>query len=196
MIENEEVIKYFNARSENWNDEIVINDKKINKILDNAHISENMKILDVACGTGVLIPYYLERNVQSVLGVDISPGMIEIARRSFNDSRISFYVGDAEKSPIESDYDGIVIYNAFPHFKDGERIIQYLSEHLKDGGYLTVAHGMSREQTDAHHKGSAKHISNGLMEIDELSKIFSKYLTVTASISDSEIYQIVGKKIR
>ena len=196
MIKNEEVIKYFNARSENWNDEIVINDKKINKILDNAHISENMKILDVACRTGVLIPYYLERNVQSVLGVDISPGMIEIARRSFNDSRISFYVGDAEKSPIESDYDGIVIYNAFPHFKDGERIIQYLPEHLKDGGYLTVAHGMSREQTDAHHKGSAKHISNGLMEIDELSKIFSKYLTVTTSISDSEIYQIVGMKIR
>ena len=37
MIENEEVIKYFNARSENWNDEIVINDKKINKILERTY---------------------------------------------------------------------------------------------------------------------------------------------------------------
>ena len=36
MIKNEEVIKYFNARSENWNDEIVINDKKINKRNQNA----------------------------------------------------------------------------------------------------------------------------------------------------------------
>jgi demethylmenaquinone methyltransferase/2-methoxy-6-polyprenyl-1,4-benzoquinol methylase len=87
-----------------------------------------------------------------------------------------------------------VVYNAFPHFPDPERLIRTLSGLLKPDGTLTVAHGMSREKIDAHHHGTASHVSNGLMPADDLAVIFGKHLTVTTVISDERMYQVVGKK--
>ena len=58
-------------------------DSKMNEILDVAKISSGKSVLDIACGTGVMIDYYIERNVSKVTGVDISSKMIEIARNKF-----------------------------------------------------------------------------------------------------------------
>ncbi len=194
MILQEDVIAFFDAHAGNWDAEMVKSDEKINLILDNADVGEGKKILDVACGTGVLIPYYLERNVGSVLGADISPKMIEIAESKFDNDNVSFIVGDVEKIDIDREFDSIVVYNAFPHFQDGERLIKSLCEHLKPGGKLTIAHGMCRERIDAHHCGPAKKVSNGLMEAKDLADIFARYLDVTVCLSNSEMYQVVGQK--
>ena len=194
MIQIDEVIRFFDKCAPDWDADMVKSDEKINRILDNAGVKEGTKVLDVACGTGVLIPYYLERNVGSVLGVDISPKMIEIARDKFEGGKVSFLTGDVEKENLDRDFDAIVVYNAFPHFQDGERLIRFLSEHLKEWGRLTIAHGMSRERIDAHHKGCACKVSNGLEPAEELAKIFEKYLKVTACISTEEMYQVAGMK--
>lgn len=63
--------------------------------------SQNIKrksVLDIACGTGVMIDYYIERNVSKVTGVDISSKMIEIARNKFKKyDFINFLCEDAEE---------------------------------------------------------------------------------------------------
>ena len=41
-------------------------DSKMNEILDVAKISSGKSVLDIACGTGVMIDYYIERNVSKV----------------------------------------------------------------------------------------------------------------------------------
>ena len=43
---------------------------------------EGKDILDVACGTGFLINYYLKRNARFVTGVDLSDKMCEIASKN------------------------------------------------------------------------------------------------------------------
>ncbi|MCR5154616.1 MAG: class I SAM-dependent methyltransferase [Lachnospiraceae bacterium] len=194
MINKGEVIEFFNEHASGWDADMEISDRKVGIIMDNAGVKKGSKVLDVACGTGVLVPYYLERNAASVLGVDISPKMIEIARTKFKEENVSFLVGDVEEADIDKDFDAIVIYNAFPHFSDGERLIKCLSKHLKKGGRLTVAHGSSREEIDAHHFRAAKHVSNGLQKAEDLAEIFSKYLKVTTVLSNDEMYQIVGEK--
>ncbi len=194
MISKEDVIEFFDSCAPKWDEEMIKCDKKICTIFDNVGIKKGSKVLDVACGTGVLVPYYLERDVESVLGVDISPKMIEIAKEKFDDERVAFLSEDVEEADIDSDYDCIVVYNAFPHFQDGDRLIKCLSKHLKQGGKLTVAHGASRERIDSHHRGPAAKVSNGLMEAKDLSEIFSKYLKVTAVVSNDEMYQVVGER--
>ena len=194
MIEIADVIEFFDRLAPQWDADMVKSDEKIHKILDNAGVREGSKVLDVASGTGVMIPYYLERNVESILGVDISPEMIKIAKDKFEGDKVSFLAADVEKTELDTDFDAIVVYNAFPHFQDGERLIRHLAGHLKPGGCLTIAHGMSRERIDAHHKGCACKVSNGLMPAEDLSAIFSKYLTVTTCLSDSEMYQVAGRK--
>ena len=193
MIETKEVIEFFDRLAPDWDAELIRNDDIISTILDNASVTEGKVILDVACGTGVLIPDYLKRKVASVTGIDISPKMAEIAKAKFPQPEVTILCGDVESTYFGKQFDCIVVYNAFPHFPDPERLIATLSGLLKPGGTLTVAHGMSREKIDAHHHGSAHHVSNGLMSAEDLASIFKKYLTVTATISNDRMYQVVGR---
>lgn len=194
MINTEEVIQFFDSLAPGWDGSIFRNDAVVSRILDNAKVTEGKDILDVACGTGVLIPDYLERKAASVTAIDISPKMAEIAKAKFSQPNVTVLCGDVEKMKAERLYDCVVVYNAFPHFPDAESLIRHLASLLKADGTLTVAHGMSREKINAHHHGSARTVSNGLMPAEELAKIFSKYLNVTTILSTSQMYQVAGTR--
>ena len=194
MIETKEVVAFFDRLAPNWDAEMIRSDEIISTILDNAGVSAGKDVLDVACGTGVLIPDYLQREVASVTAIDISPEMARIAREKFASDKVEILCGDAEKTDFARLFDCIVVYNAFPHFPDPERLIRVLSTWLKPGGTLTVAHGMSREKIDAHHHGPAMKVSNGLMSAEELAAIFEKHLRVGTVVSDERMYQVVGAK--
>lgn len=194
-MQKSDIIAYFDSRAEFWDAEMIKSDEKIEAILDNAGISSGMDILDVACGTGVMFPYYLKRKVSSITGIDISPKMAEIAAEKFaGESSVSILCGDVEETEFDRQFDAIIIYNAFPHFPDPERLIASLSTHLKEGGVLSVAHGASRETIDSHHKGPAGKVSVGLMEAEELGKIFGKFFHVKTVISNKHMYQVCGVK--
>ena len=184
MIEQKDVIAFFDERAGEWDAGMVRSDEKIGRILDNAKVTAGSRVLDIACGTGVLIGDYLRRNVESVTAVDISPEMIRIAREKFPQENVRFVCGDAETAPLGEGFDAIVIYNAFPHFPDPERLVARLAALLAPGGRLTVAH----------HHGAASRVSNGLMEAEALAAIFARHLRVTEVISTDEMYQVVGEK--
>ncbi len=190
----QDIIEFFDHLAPQWDADMVRHDHIIAAILDGAEISAGKKVLDVACGTGVLIPDYLNRNVAAVTGVDISAEMVKIASGKFPQENVNFLNMDVEALPEDTHYDAIMVYNAFPHFPDPEGLIVKLSRLLLPGGTLTVAHGMSRAAIDHHHEGTASKVSLGLMHEDKLEAIFSKYLTVTVKISDDHMYQVTGKK--
>ena len=88
---------FFNKLAPDWGDGKDINNDIINIILDNAQVSEGKDILDVACGTGFLINYYLKRNVRFVTGVDLSDKMCEIASKRFNPEKVEIICADIEE---------------------------------------------------------------------------------------------------
>lgn len=113
----QDVIEFFDRAASSWDAEMIKNDVIMEKILDNAEIGEGQDVLDVACGTGVMLPYYLQRGVASVTGIDISPEMAKIATKKFaGDTRVQVICGDVEEVKFQKKFDRIVVYNAFPHF--------------------------------------------------------------------------------
>ena len=194
MLNTETVREFFDRCAPNWDAEMIRDDEKIRRILDHACVLEGADVLDVATGTGVLIPDYLKRGVSSVTAIDLSPEMIRLARKKISDPRVRFLTGDAMTEDLGGPFDVIMIYNAFPHFGDPEGLIDRLFEHLKPGGTLSVAHGSSREEIDRHHEGSARAVSMGLMPAEDLAALFKRRLTVTVVISDESMYQVVGQK--
>ena len=143
-MEKKDVIAFFDRLAPQWDADMIRHDDVISTILDGAGVGPGMEVLDVACGTGVLVPDYLARHVASVTGVDISPEMIRIASEKFPQNNVRFLCADVELLPADRKYDCVMVYNAFPHFPDPENLIRVLSDLLKPGGTLTVAHGMSR----------------------------------------------------
>lgn len=194
-MQKSDVIEFFDRCASRWDAEMIKNDEIIRKILDNAEIAADMDVLDVACGTGVMFPYYIERGVSSVTGIDISSEMAKIAAKKFaGESRIRVICGDVEEVKLEQKFDAAVVYNAFPHFPDPQNLIKTLASLLKDGGRFTIAHGASRETIDSHHKGAASKISNGLMRADSLKELFDPYFEVEVMISNRWMYQVSGVK--
>lgn len=194
-MEKKDIIAFFDRCAPTWDAESVNNEAIIGKILENAEIGPGMDILDVACGTGVLFPYYLQLGAASVTGIDFSPKMAAIAaEKAAGDSRVTVICGDVEETVFDRQFDRIVVYNAFPHFPYPKRLIKILTGLLKDGGRLTVAHDDSREAIDNHHKGHAEDVSIGLMSAEELKKVFDKYYDVEVMISNRRMYQVSGVK--
>ena len=194
-MEKKDIIEFFDRCAPLWDAEMVKSDAIIGRILDNVEVGEGMDVLDVACGTGVMFDYYLERNVASVTGIDIAPEMAKIATAKYAiDPKVQVICGDVEEYAFGRKFDRIVVYNAFPHFPYPKRLIKILAGLLKEDGRLTVAHGMSREKIDSHHSGAASKVSNGLMSAESLKRIFDAHLDVEVVISNRHMYQVSGVK--
>ena len=193
-IDTNQLIDCFNRWAPSWDADMVRNEEILATILDNAQVCAGKSVLDVATGTGVLIPDYLARGAASVTAVDISDEMIKIAKSKFQGDHLQILCCDVFDLPTDVQYDCIVVYNAFPHFPDPAALISHLARLLKAGGTLTVAHGMSRQALVAHHSGAAKQISIELLHEDELAELMSRSLTVTTKISNDRMYQVCGHK--
>lgn len=62
---------------------------------DSARQSECTRALDLGCGTGNLVPYFLEQcSVAEYTGIDLSDSMIDVAMRDNNDARAQFQCAD------------------------------------------------------------------------------------------------------
>ncbi|MBE6961673.1 MAG: class I SAM-dependent methyltransferase [Ruminococcaceae bacterium] len=186
-----EITAFFDHHAPHWDTHLETNDAKLAVIMDAAGIRDGVTVLDVACGTGVLFPYYLARNVDSVTAVDISPEMVRMAMKKNSDPRVEILCGDMEMLPVTRQYDCCVVYNAFPHFEEPARLVERLSAWVKPGGRLTVAHGMSLETLHRHHAG-ARHVSREMLTAGELAAIFAPRFAVDVMVSDDEKYIVSG----
>lgn len=188
-MEKKEVAAFFDRCAPWWDADMVRHEDIIAKILDNGGIGPGMDVLDVACGTGVLFPDYLRRNVASVAAIDISPEMAKIARSKFPEVKI--LCGDVETEHFDRQFDAVMVYNAFPHFPDPAHLIEVLAGLVKPGGRLSVAHSMSRAALTNHHK-RASAVSIDLLEEHALADLFAPWFQVDVMISDDRMYQVSG----
>ena len=109
-------------------------------VLDAADVTDGSSVLDVACGTGVLARTASGRTgVQgSVVGLDVSPGMLAVAERL--GPAIQWRQGAAENLPFEDDtFDAVVSQFGLMFFEDRSRAIAEMIRVLAPGGRLAVA---------------------------------------------------------
>ena len=191
-MDKEAVVSFFDRCAQSWDAEMIRNEDVIRTILDNAGICAGIDVLDVACGTGVLFPDYFARGVASLTAIDISPEMAKRAREKFPAAEV--VCGDVETWRFGRQFDAVMVYNAFPHFLNPKRLIEVLAGLTKQGGRLSVAHGMSRAMLSRHHSGAASKVSVDLIGERELAALLEPWFDVDVLISDDRMYQVAGTK--
>lgn len=118
------------------------------RVTEAAQIGSGDRVLDVACGTGVLARAAAERvgPAGSVTGLDPNEGMLSVARRKAPD--IEWRHGVAEELPFEdASFDAVVSQFGLMFFDDRQGAIREMLRVLRPGGRLAVAVWDSLETT-------------------------------------------------
>jgi SAM-dependent methyltransferase len=96
------------------------------------------RVLDAGCGTGRMSRYLAARG-SLVEGVDLSPGMVEMARRDGGD--LTFSVGSLADLPYADDrFAGVLLWYSIIHTPPSSlaRVLTEVSRVLRPGGHLLV----------------------------------------------------------
>jgi ubiquinone/menaquinone biosynthesis C-methylase UbiE len=118
------------------------------RVADAAGIQPDWRVLDVACGTGVLARTVAERvgTTGSVVGLDLNPAMLQVAKEKAPD--IEWRQGRAESLPFDAHrFDAAVSQFALMFFDDRRLALQEMVRVLVPGGTLAVAVWDSLEKT-------------------------------------------------
>ncbi len=106
------------------------------------NIENDTKVLDVACGTGDVCFEILKHHSVSVIGLDLSSNMINLANQKAgkkNQDNITFLQGDAENLPFDShSVDYLTISYGFRNISNYDTALSEFYRVLKPGGILGI----------------------------------------------------------
>ena len=106
------------------------------------YLPKNSTILDLGCGAGVPVDDVLIKAGHTVVGIDISPEQIKLARK--NCPKGQYMVGDiAELTAREYVVQGVVMFYTLFHLPRTAhaRILRVIAENMVTGGLLLVTMG-------------------------------------------------------
>ena len=118
--------------------------------------TENCRILDLGCGTGLELEFYFPLNPSAnVTGIDLSAGMLDELKHKFADKDITLICESYFDVPLgENAFDAAVSVESLHHFTKEEKTKLYAKLHraLKDNGYfiLTDYFSLSAEEEQMH----------------------------------------------
>lgn len=190
----EQVKAYFDGRASGWDERQHPDPELIRKILEKGSVKG--RVLDVACGTGVLVPFYLKLGVERVVGIDLSPKMIREAEKKFGgEKKASFLVGDAVEAQFKEPFDSVVVFNAWPHFIQPLKALSAFARDLKPGGTLVIAQDKGRKRLNHIHESGAAFVSVPVPPASLLAERMSGWLQVECAEDEEGMYEVAGKKI-
>jgi SAM-dependent methyltransferase len=110
------------------------------RVADAAAIRPRQRILDVACGTGILARAAADRvgGSGAVVGLDVNEGMLAVAARKA--PHIDWRKGKAEALPFDDcHFDAVVSQFGLMFFEDRQSALREMFRVLQPGGHLAVA---------------------------------------------------------
>jgi len=153
-------------------------------------------ILDIATGTGDLAISLAETNASKIIGLDISPGMLNVGIEKVKakqlDQKIGMIIGDSENLPFDDNtFDAITVAFGIRNFETLEKGLADILRVLKPGGTFVILETSVPTKTP-YKQGYAFH-SKVILPL--VGKLFSKDKTAYTYLSDSANVFPFGEKL-
>ena len=131
--------------------------------------AEEVKVLDMGCGTGLVGQYLAERGFKSIVGVDASAGMLEQAakKRAYTDL-VEMFLGKPDTFPpkFHNAFDVVTASGILAEGHLDNKVFDEMIISLKVGGYAVFAtrtmylgeYGYSQKMKELEEEGMWKYI--------------------------------------
>ncbi len=122
-------------------------------LLDQLTIDPAMRVLDVGCGLGGTARHILHRYGAHVVGVDLTPDYVAVARalneRIQLSAGIDLHEGSALELPLdEDDFDLVTMFHVGMNISDKSRLFAEVARVLKPGGQFALFDVMGGEAAE------------------------------------------------
>ena len=115
------------------------------ELIRNARIKSGQKVLDLACGTGLVTKKILSKVGKNgeVYGIDSSNSALKIAKKwTGHGKNIHFVRGDAETIEFNTKFDVITCQFALFFFPNEQKVLKNMKKSLKKNGIIALSiHG-------------------------------------------------------
>jgi ubiquinone/menaquinone biosynthesis C-methylase UbiE len=110
------------------------------------HVDQDSYVLEVGCGTGFTACFLAEKFGCRVMGIDLSPGMVEWSQkravRKGLQQRCQFRVADAQQLPFEdATFDAMLCESVTAFVPDKHKALSEYRRVVKPGGYVGLNEG-------------------------------------------------------
>lgn len=189
------VERYFDELAPSWDSLPIENPLEVDFLLKNLGIQKGDKVVDIACGTGVISAKLHALSAAPVMGIDLSEKMIALARKKYAACPWAHFVqGDFLAYPEEKAFDFAVIYDAYPHFLDPKALSKALKKVLVSQGRFAIVHSLSRKELHERHEGLGKDLSRDLLPAKEEASFFAEDFTILKAEETPHSFLILGVK--
>lgn len=105
-----------------------------------SRLKKEQKILDIGCGTGLLLKYIINRPNNIVYGIDISSKMVEVTRKKLpKKMKKNVHIGDIEKLPFPDNFfDHVIASHVLQHVSNIKKALQEMKRVAKFGGKIWI----------------------------------------------------------
>ena len=147
---------YFNQQAHIWDEKIAEKDTaKLERIANCLTIRPGATILDVGTGTGVFLPYLLDKvgMCGRIIALDHAEKMLAKAKAKGFSGNIVYLCADVLAIPLTDETcDAVVCYSSLPHFPDKAQALRKMKRLLKKGGGIFICHSSAREHINSIHR--------------------------------------------
>ena len=198
---------FFNERADTWLDKLYKNPEtgdhdrhaeKIEKFIVPLNIKPEDRVLDLGCGSGVLVPYLFRYlgDAGRLFEMDYAEKMIARNRKIHGDDRITFVCSDVMDMPFEVDYfDSIICFACFPHFGNQSAALKKMAGSLKPNHSLIIAHLLSSDEIAGHHSSETVVSRDRLPTRREMEGFCEESnLSITQFMDEPGSYFLAAKK--
>jgi len=189
---------FFNARATIWDKNVAEQDtSKLKAMADRLDIKKGADVLDIGTGTGVFVPYILEKigSDSKLVCLDFAEEMLKEARMKGFTGNIEYICADIEDNGLpDESFDVAVCYSVFPHFENKPKVIREINRLLRKKGRVFICHTSSRDAINEIHRSLPEVCNHLFPENAETYCMIEDAGFEEIDISDAEDYYLVSAR--
>jgi ubiquinone/menaquinone biosynthesis C-methylase UbiE len=151
---------------------------KIRDFVRRSRADGALRILDVGCGTGILLPDLRDfySDATCLVEFDLAEHMLKVNAAKYPEDNISHICADAENLPFaHSCFDLVLCFGVFPHFENKSAAMAQMFQALRTGGVLCIGHLMGSRELNAFHSKLQGPVSRDVLPaVDVLVEMIRK----------------------
>ncbi|MET7515393.1 methyltransferase domain-containing protein [Streptomyces sp. NPDC005480] len=141
------VQEFFSARAAHWDTRFPDDGPRFEAAVAELGLRAGDQVLDAGCGTGRALPALRDAVGPSgaVLGVDLTPAMLQAAARAGRDRAGALMLADVTRLPVRSEsLDAVFGSGLVAHLPQPQENLRELARVVRPGGLLALFHPIGR----------------------------------------------------